>query len=121
MVKMGYLKTMYWVTAWEFKNVSQTYLFITTAGKYSNTKNNIVKRKKEDKQKPLRSYLQKLLEKQNLKMVDVRRDRNWLFRAIAHQLCYNQCYHKRVRQFTVKEVIENPERYKNFVTDGLDE
>ena len=30
MVKMGYIEIMYWVTAWDFKNVSQTYLFLTT-------------------------------------------------------------------------------------------
>ena len=42
-----------------------------SAAKYNKTKNNIVKRKMEDNQEPIRSYLQKQLEK-NLKMVDFR-------------------------------------------------
>ena len=54
-------------------------------------------------------------------MVDVCRDGNYFSRAIAHQLCYNESHHEQVRQSTVKEVIENPERYENFVTEGLDE
>ena len=80
-----------------------------SAAKYNMTKNNIVKRKKEDKHKPLCSYLQKQLKK-HLKMADVRGNGNCFFRAIAHQLCYNESHHKQIRQSAVKEVIENPER-----------
>ena len=46
---------------------------------------------------------------------------NCFFRAIAHQLSHNESHHEQIRQSTVKEVIENPEGYKNFVTVGLDE
>ena len=46
---------------------------------------------------------------------------NCFVRAIAHQLCYNESHYGQIRQSAVKEVIENPERYKNFVTEGLDE
>ena len=53
-------------------------------------------------------------------MADVRGDENCFFRAIAHQLCYNEFHHEQIRQSAVKEVIENPERYRNFVTEGLD-
>ena len=60
-------------------------------------------------------------QKKILKMVDVRGDGDCFFRAIAHQLCFNESHHEQIRQSAVKEVIENPERYKNFVTDGLDE
>ena len=63
----------------------------------------------------------KPVEKKNLKMVDVRGDGNCFVRAIAHQLCYNESHYGQIRQSAVKEVIENPERYKNFVTEGLDE
>ena len=58
--------------------LTERYLLIHTrmsrkksAAKYNKTKNNIVKRKMEDNQEPIRSYLQKQLEK-NLKMVDFR-------------------------------------------------
>ena len=53
-------------------------------------------------------------------MVDVCGDGNFFFRAIAHQLCFNESHHEQIRQSAVKEVIENPERYKNFVTERLD-
>ena len=76
----------------------------------------MVKRKKEDKQESLCSYLQNQLKKINLKMVDVCGDGNCFFRAIAHQLCYNKSHHEQIKQSAVKEVIENPERCKNFVT-----
>ena len=92
-----------------------------STAKYNKTKNNIVKGKKEGKQELLRFYLQKQLEKKNLKMADVCRDGNYFSRAIAHQLYYNESHHEQVRQSAVKEVIENPERYENFVTEGLDE
>ena len=81
----------------------------------------MVKKKKEDKQESLCSYLQTQLKKRNLTMLDVRGDGNCFFRAIAHQLCYNESHHKQIRQSAVKEVIENPKRYKNFVTERLDE
>ena len=58
--------------------LTERYLLIHTrmsrkksAAKYNKTKNNIVKRKMEDNEEPIRSYLQKQLEK-NLKMVDFR-------------------------------------------------
>ena len=54
-------------------------------------------------------------------MVDVHGDGNCFFRAITHQLCYNEFHYEQIRHSAVKEVIENPERYKNFVTEGLDE
>ena len=92
-----------------------------SAAKYNKTKNNMVKKKKEDKQEPLSSYLQNQLEKRNLKIVDVRGDGNCFFRAITHQLCYNESHHEQTRQPVVKEVIENSEKYKNFITEGLDE
>ena len=92
-----------------------------TAAKYNKTKSNMVKRIREDKQEPLCSYLQNQLKKRNLKMVDVRGDGNCFFRAIALQLCYNQSNLEQIRQSAVKEVIENPERYKDFATEGLDE
>ena len=53
-------------------------------------------------------------------MADVCGDENCFFRAIAHQLCYNEFHHEQIRQSAVKEVIGNPERYRNFVTEGLD-
>ena len=81
----------------------------------------MVKRIREDKQEPLCSYLQNQLKKRNLKMVDVRGDGNCFLRAIAHQLCYNESHHEQIRQSAVKQVIENPERYKNFATEGFDE
>ena len=81
----------------------------------------MVKKKKEDKQEPLSSYLQNQLEKRNLKIVDVRGDGNCFLRAITHQLCYNESHHEQTRQPVVKEVIENSEKYKNFITEGLDE
>ena len=59
--------------------------------------------------------------KKNLKIVDVRGDGNYFFRAIAYQLCHNESHHERLRQSVVKEVTENSERYKNFVTEELDE
>ena len=52
-------------------------------------------------------------------MVDVCRHGNCFFRAIAHQLCYNESHHEQIKQSAVKEVIENPERYKNFVIEDL--
>ena len=54
-------------------------------------------------------------------MLYARGDGNGFFRVIAHQLCYYESHHEQIRQSAVKEVIENPERYKNFVTEGLDE
>ena len=82
-----------------------------SAAKYSKTKNNMVKRKKEDKQEPWRSYLQNHLKKINLKMADDGGDGNCFFRAIAHQLCYNESHHEQLRLSVVKEVIGNPERH----------
>ena len=79
----------------------------------------MVKRKKEDKKEPLSSYLQNQLKKTNLKLVDVPGDGNCFFRAIAHQLRYNESHHEQIKQSSVKEVIENPERCKNFVTEDL--
>ena len=53
MVKMGYLKTMYWVTAWEFKNVSQTLICLSLLlGNTVRPKTILSREKKEDKQKP---------------------------------------------------------------------
>ena len=52
-------------------------------------------------------------------MVNVCRDGYCFFRAIAHQLCYNESHHEQIKQSAVKEVIENPERYKNFVIEDL--
>ena len=91
-----------------------------STAKYNKTKNNIVKgKKKVNKNSYVSIY--KNSWKKNLKMVDVRRDGNYFSRAIAHQLFFNESHHEQVRQSAVKEVIENPERYENFVTEGLDE
>ena len=92
-----------------------------SAAKYNKTKSNMVKRIREDKQEPICSYLQNQLKKRNLKMVHVRGNGNCFFQALAHQLCYNESHHEQIRQSAVKEVIENPERYKNFATEGFDE
>ena len=44
-------------------------------------------------------------------MADDGGDGNCFFRAIAHQLCYNESHHEQLRLSIVKEVIGNPERY----------
>ena len=63
----------------------------------------------------------KRVEKKNLKTVVVCGDGNCFFQAIVHQLCFNESHHQQIRQSAVKEVVKNPERYKNFVTERLDE
>ena len=40
---------------------------------------------------------------------------------IAPQLCFNESQHHQIRQTAVKEVIKNPEIFKDFVTEGIDE
>ena len=40
---------------------------------------------------------------------------------IAPQLCFNESQHHQIRQTAVKEVIKNPERYNNFIAEGLNE
>ena len=54
-------------------------------------------------------------------MADDGGDGNCFFRAIAHQLCYNESHHEQLRLSVVKEVIGNPERYQDFGTERLDE
>ena len=54
-------------------------------------------------------------------MFDVRGDGNYFFWAIAHQLRFNESHHQQIRQSAVKEVIKNPERYNNFIAEGLNE
>ena len=64
--------------------------------------------------------MQKLLGERNLKLVNVRRDGNCFFRAIAHQLYGDQSQYQEVREAARQEVMKNSNRYRNFDTGSFD-
>ena len=79
-----------------------------------------IKTKAEEKENQLFSNLQKQLRERNLKLVNVRGDGNCFFRAIAHQLYGDESQHQKVREEAVQEVIQNSNRYRNFVAESFD-
>ena len=79
-----------------------------------------IKTKAEKKENQLFSNLRKQLRERNLKLVNVRGDRNCFFRAIAHQLYDDESQHQKVREEGVQEVIKNSNLYGNFVAGSFD-
>ena len=81
---------------------------------YNDDLNKAIKLSKQDTQHDT-SYFKNVLAERGLRSVDVAGDGNCFFRAVAHQLFGDSSMYGEVRAKAVQEVVENPERYKEFI------